>query len=90
MSQKTAGDHTIFNRPPQLHGLGVRADPVKMCAVGLTTTLKPDSVHFPFLRVSGVNACVSVQPVTGLFRNVHFCFFCLQPFSQRVCENTLL
>lgn len=42
--KKIAGDHTIFNRPPQLHGLKVqRADPLEMCAAhqaGLTETLK--------------------------------------------------
>lgn len=29
--EKIAGDHTIFNRPPQLHGLKVQqADPLEM------------------------------------------------------------
>lgn len=63
MSQKIAGDHTIFNRPPQLHGLKVeRDDPLEMCAayqVGSTNSLKPNSFHFPFLIFSSINVCVS-------------------------------
>lgn len=63
MSLKIAGDHTIFNRPPQLHGLKVeRADPLEMRAayqVGLTNRLKPNSFHFPFIIFSRINVCVS-------------------------------
>lgn len=63
MRQKIAGDHTKFNRPPQLHGLKAeRADPLEMCAayqVGSTNSLKTNSFHFPPRTFSSINVCVS-------------------------------
>lgn len=86
MSQKIAGDHTIFNRPPQLHGFKVeRADPLEMCAayqVGSTNSLKPNSFHFPFLIFSSINVCVSSLSM-NCFPNVRFC-----NLFQKACVKT--